>query len=304
MKTKLIVNPTSGRGRLIKRWPEIQEALKAERFEYDAVLTERRGHATELARAALDAGFDLIVAVGGDGTLNEVANGLLANGKPVNPAAVLGVISSGTGSDLVRTIGLPRDVISAARHLAHATGSCWLDIGEMTYGVEGKEVRRCFCNVAGMGFDAEVVDRVERNGKRGGGTLPYLAALVSTVSSYKNKDVRLEIDGDCHQGRMNSVVVCNGQYFGGGMRIGPNALVDDGLFDVIVLGDFSTAEVLANTPKIYSGAHLALDKVSEYRGRCVRVEAAQRMLIQADGEAIGPGPTTFTLLPRAIALRV
>ncbi|MDE3088216.1 MAG: diacylglycerol kinase family lipid kinase [Chloroflexota bacterium] len=305
MKSKLIVNPMSARGTMQKRWHEIEATLRAENLEYDFALTERRGHATELARAALAAGYELIVAVGGDGTLNEVVNGMLdADSKAINPSAALGVISSGTGSDFVRTAGLPREMIAAARHLAHATASRPLDIGEMTFRhAEGKEARRYFANVAGMGFDAEVIERLERSGKRGGGTIPYYSALLTTISRYRNKDVTLQVDDRHMQGKMNSVVICNGKYFGGGMMVGPNATLDDGQFDVIILGDFGTLEVVLNTPRLYNGTILNHPKVSEYRGQTVTVEAKQRMLIEADGELIGEGPATFRVLPGALKLR-
>lgn len=305
MNTKLIVNPMSSRGKMAQRWPQIERVLRLEQFHYEAAFTQGRGHAVELTQAALKAGFDLIVAVGGDGTLNEVVNGMLeASGKAANPEAVLGVISTGTGSDFVRTAGIPRDAMEAARYLARATGILPLDIGEMTYDSGGKQVSRYFANVAGMGFDAEVVERTEKNGKRGGGTLPYLSTLVSTISAYRNKDVELCIDDREIQGRMNSIVVCNGKYFGGGMRVGPNATLDDGFLDVILIGDMDTLEVIVNTRKIYNGTHLSLQKVSEYRARTVLVKPRQRMMIQADGELIGEGAATFRIHPAALKLRV
>lgn len=305
MKTKLVINPMSARGNMRKRWPQIEETLRAENLAYEAAFTERRGHATELAHAALDAGFDLIVAVGGDGTLNEVVNGMIAEGgKAINPNAALGVISSGTGSDFVRTAGLPREMIAAARHLAHETESHPLDIGEMIFRVDGKETHRYFANVAGMGFDAEVIERLERGGKRGGGTIPYYTALITTISSYHNKDVTLRIDDQELRGRMNSVVICNGKYFGGGMMIAPNATLDDAKFDMITLGDLGTLEVVLNTPKLYNGTILTHPKVSEYRAQTVTVESKQRMLIEADGELIGAGPATFRIHPAALKLRV
>ncbi len=305
MKTKLIVNPVSAHGKMKSRWPQIEAALRAEDFAFDHVFTERQGHAVELTRAALDAGFDLIVAVGGDGTLHEVVNGMVGeDGRARNPAAALGVITSGTGGDFVRTAGLPREWVAAAHHLAHATGTRPMDVGEMDYCVEGREVRRYFANIAGMGFDAEVIERTERSGKRGGGTIPYLTTLLSTISVYRNKDVTLRLDDQVISARANAVVICNGKYFGGGMQVGPNATLDDGWFDVIVIGDMNTLEVIVNTPKIYNGTHLSHPKVSEYRARVVRVESKDRVLIEADGEFIGPGPATFRIHPAALRLRV
>ncbi len=306
MKTKLIVNPASARGKMAARYPQIEQTLRAENFAFDAVFTERRGHAIELTRAALDAGYDLIVAVGGDGTLHEVVNGMMnADGTPRNPHALLGVISSGTGSDFVRTANIPRDMILAARHLARADRVSPLDLGEMTFRrADGKETRRFFANVAGMGFDAEVIERLERGGKRGGGTIPYYSALLATIWNYRNKDAVVRIDDQRIEGRMNSVVVCNGKYFGGGMMVGPNAMLDDGKFDVIILGDLGTLETVMNTPRLYNGTILEHPKITEYRAQTVAVESKQRILIEADGELIGPGPASFRIHPAVLKLRV
>lgn len=304
MKTQLIVNPASARGKMATRFPQIEATLRAENFPFDAVFTERRGHAIDLARAALDAGYDLIVAVGGDGTLNEVVNGMLADGKAVNPNAVLGVISSGTGADFVRTANIPRDMILAARHLARATQNVPLDIGEVTYRLNDKPAVRYFANVTGMGFDAQVIERLERGGKRGGGTIPYYSALVATISNFRNLDLTLTIDGKTVQGKMNPIVVCNGKYFGGGMMIGPNASLNDGKFHVVFGHDFTALELLLATPKLYNGTILTHPKATEYVAETVTVESNERVLIQADGELIGEGPATFRILPAALKLRV
>lgn len=302
MKPKLIVNLTAANGKVAKAWPQVQQILRDEIFAYDFTFTERKGHATELARGAVEAGCELIVAVGGDGTLNEVVNGLVADGKAINSNAQLGFITSGTGADFVRTLGLPRDPLASARRLAQSNKSRVIDLGEVLFTAGEDQVHRYFANVVGMGFDGEVIERTERGGKHAGGTIPYLTALATTVFSYKNKDVTLQIDGRTMQGRMNSVIACNGQYFGGGMRVGPHATLDDGKLDVIVLGDFSAAEVLANTPKIYNGTHLSHHKVSEYRGTTIQVESKQRMLIEADGELIGAGPAIFRIIPAALRM--
>ena len=300
MKPLLIVNPASASGAMRERWAEAERTLRSEGFAYEAVFTERRGHASEIARDALQRGFDLLVAVGGDGTLHEVVNGMLADGKVINPHATLGLIPGGTGSDFARSAALPLAMLAAARSLARSAGTRPIDVAEAIWRAAGKEERRYFVNVAGMGFDAEVIERTERRGKWGRGTLPYLAALAATALRYRNKDVTLRVDGKQVRGRMHSVIICNGRYFGGGMCIAPNARFDDGQLDVIVLGDFGPLATLWHAPKVYRGAHLALSRVSEYHGRTVTVESEQRMLIEADGELLGAGPATFRILPAAL----
>ncbi|MBI5649395.1 MAG: diacylglycerol kinase family lipid kinase [Chloroflexi bacterium] len=296
MKTKLIVNPTAGRGQVGARLPQIQATLRAENFVYDLALTERRGHAIELTCAAIDAGYDLIVAVGGDGTLNEVVNGIATQDQKTR--ATVGVISSGTGSDFVRTAGLPRDLIEAARHLARATQTRALDLGEIIFA----NTRRYFVNVAGMGFDAEVIEETERGGKRGGGTIPYYTALIKTVARYQNKNVVARLDEQTVQAKMNSLVICNGKYFGGGMMIAPHASLDDGRFHVTLIGEMSAPELVLNTPRLYNGTILGHPRVSEHAARVITVEPQQRMLIEADGELIGEGAASFQIQPARLKL--
>ncbi|MEW5720675.1 MAG: diacylglycerol kinase family protein [Chloroflexota bacterium] len=305
MKPHLIVNPTAARGKMRERWNAIEATLRAGNFAFDFAFTERRLHAVELTRAALAAGCDLLVAVGGDGTLNEVVNGMVTqDGVAVNPHAALGVIPSGTGSDFARTAGIARDPLAAAQQLAHATQTRPFDIGEIAYTRDGKTTRRFFANVAGIGFDAEVIERTERGGKRGGGTFPYYSALVTTIWKYQNKDVVVQMDDQCVQARMNAVVVCNGKFFGGGMQISPNSSLDDGWLDVITLGDLGRFEVVMNTPRLYNGTILEHPKVAAYRAKTVAVDPNPRMLIEADGEFIGPGPAKFRIHPGALRLRV
>ncbi|MCI0476433.1 MAG: diacylglycerol kinase family lipid kinase, partial [Anaerolineales bacterium] len=295
--------PTAARGAMRERWCAIEATLRAENFAFDFVFTERPWHAVELTRAALDAGCDLIVAVGGDGTLNEVVNGMFtADGTPINPNAALGVITSGTGGDFARTAGIPRDPTAAARQLAHATQTRAIDLGEMIFTRAGKETRRFFANIAGIGFDAEVIERTESGGKRGGGTIPYYSALVTTIWKYRNKQVVVQMDDQRVEGKMNAVVVCNGKFFGGGMQISPNSNLADGILDVIILGDLGRFEVVMNTPRLYNGTILEHPKVTTYRARTIVVEPAQRMLIEADGEFIGPGPATFRVCRGALNL--
>lgn len=298
---KVIVNPAAASWAVERRWPQVRDLLRDRGAKFQAELTEAPCHATELARQALAEGYRLIVAVGGDGTVNEVINGLVVEGK-VDPEITLGILPLGVGTDFVRTLGIPRDYKDACRCLM--TGrKCTIDLGQMTCIHEGREVNRYFINAAGLGFDAEVANLTNRLSKVKalGGTIPYVISLLITLIHYQNKDVEIYIDGRNLETRANLVMVCNGQYLAGGMHAAPHASLDDGAFDVILVGDFGKLEFIATVPKVYSGTHLTHPKVDEYRGvKEVRVEAQERMFIQAEGESMGEAPVTFRIIPQAL----
>lgn len=299
---KLIVNPEAANGAVGKNWPRIRDFLQAEGARFDAALTEKPGHATQLARQALDDGYRTIVAVGGDGTVNEVINGLVVEGS-VDPEATLGIIPWGTGADFTRMLGIPRDYMEACRHLLRSEPQP-VDLGRITCLREGQEVERYFINAAGLGFDGEVAEIVNRFPKVLGGTITYLTCLLIGLVTYRNKNIELSFDGQPVRGRVNSVVVCNGRYFGGGMFIAPGAALDDGLFYVVILGNLNKLEVVVNLPRIYKGTHLTHPKVSHFSAKEIHIEARERMFLQAEGELIGEAPATFRVIPRALKVLV
>ncbi len=320
LRAMFIINPTSGGGRALKQWPIADAYLRNQRnlpFSYQYAFTTAPGEAARLATDAAIAGYRLVVAVGGDGTINEVVNGLFGSGPP--PADLqLGVVQAGRGSDFGRTVGVPSDMREAlARLISGRTQQ--LDIGRMTYyaGRRGQDASnqhtRYFANVAGVGFDAEVAVRADRGrqamGRMLGGSIPYLTALGLSLVRYRNRRVVVEADGVIlpTPAPVYSVVVANCQFFGGGMRVAPDADPADGLFDVVILGNFGKLEVVRELPKLYEGSHLSLAKVSVTRARHVVVRSAdshRRLIAQVDGEVAGRTPITFDLLPSALTLRV
>ncbi len=295
----VIVNPVAANGRVATQWPTVREHLASLGLAFDFRLTERPLHATEIAREAVRAGYSPIVAYGGDGTLMEVVNGLL--GEPGQPSTVpLVIIPGGTGSDFVRTLGIAHDYRQACARFMGGTERL-VDVGYAVFrGFDGSERRVYFANVAGLGFDGEVVERVQRSSKALGGTLTYLTNLFLTLVYYQNKHVSLRFDGEVQDRRMNSVLVCNGRYFGGAMYIAPPADVQDGEFDLVILGDFSKPELVVNVPRVYKGTHLTHPKVQIHKAREVHAEAKERMLVQADGELVGQAPASFRVIPRVL----
>lgn len=287
MHLVFIVNPVAGGGRARRLWPEVEERLRARRVTWERFETERPGHAVELARQAAQAGYNAVVAVGGDGTLNEVVNGVGLGGVPV------GLIPLGTGVDFPRTAGLPKrpqdalDVVLSGR-VTH------IDVGI----VNG----RLFCNVAGTGFDAQVAARVNETGKKQGGAIPYVKAVFETLFTYENAPLRITLDGVTHEVRSLLMAVGNGRFLAGGMMICPQADLRDGQFDVVIAGDIGKIGTILTLPRVFNGSHLKHPKVSYHRARQVVVEGPSHLRIQADGEMVGNLPATFELRPRALPM--
>ncbi len=304
-KSMVIVNPVSANGRTGRNWPHIAEELKNAGLKFDARLTSMPGEAVQLTREALQEGYLTIVAVGGDGTLNEVLNGFFESddARPVNSEARLGLIPSGTGRDFIKTINYSRDIRHACRTLAR-NQTRTIDIGQVWYvDGEGRQASRYFINVAGMGMDGETVDRVNRTTKVFGGKVSFLWGTIATLVQYRNRELTLEIDGVTrYHGEATVVAVANGQYFGGGMRIAPEASLESGHFDIVVVDGMSKPEILANLYRIYLGTHLSYPKVYLMHGKHIRATSLQRVLLQVDGEQPGVLDAEFKLLPRKLQL--
>ena len=217
------------------------------------------------------------------------------------PIPHLGLIPTGTGCDFARSLGIPFSLEAACSRLGNPRATI-TDLGMVSYtGKEGPE-DRYFVNAAGLGYDAEVVSRRNGFNRYFRGTLPYLASLAATLLSYRNKQVSVVIDGNGDQRRINALVLAIGRYFGGGMRIAPNAELSDGLFDIVTLGDIGRIELVRNVPGVYRGSHLRNPKVKVERGTSVRVESDEPVMIQADGELLGVVPAQFQIIPLALTV--
>jgi diacylglycerol kinase (ATP) len=264
----------------------------------DALLSERPGHLVELAREAVHGGAKLLVVVGGDGSVNEVANGVH------DLETEIAVIARGTGWDFVRTYGIPHD-LDKAIEVALNGNTRSLDLGRVAYRAwDGHDDVSYFANVASAGMSGAVARRANETSKALGGKVSYLWATFAVFSKWESSEIRLSVDDEIRGGRMHDVVVANGRYFGGGMKITPDAEPDDGVFDVLTIGDLTKRDLMLTLPKTFRGSHLPHPKAELLRGSTVSIDAADPLPIELDGEQPGTTPVRFELVPRALRVRV
>jgi YegS/Rv2252/BmrU family lipid kinase len=314
-KTVVVVNPLSQNGALGRRWPEVSRVLRRELGSFEHLLTAGPRDATRLTREALRGGADTVVAIGGDGTIHEVANGFFEDGdgaRPVSPGAALAVLPYGTGGDFRKTAGVPKDLAAAAA-IIKARHVRPIDVGILEYrqGGHAGEIGRCvFVNIASFGISGVVDQIVNTSSKWMGGKLSFFLATARATLRYKNQRVRLvfdDNDDDALHLTINSVAVANGRYFGGGMFIAPKAELDDGLFDIVAIGDMGLGDLIANGGKVYKGTHLDHPKIVSRRARRLEAhpeDAGSDVLLDVDGEAPGALPAVFTVVPRALPVIV
>lgn len=293
----IVLNPASGRGRGGAVRPQLEALLRrcaAELTETRAVAWEivetcARGDGTRLAAEAVAGGADVVVAAGGDGTLGEVVNGVA--GTDVQ----LGLLPLGTGNDFARSLGLGGGLEAAFHALFHG------DVRPVDLGRAGD---RWFINVAGCGFDAIVAERVNAGFRYLRGTGAYLAAVVESLTKLRPATMRVTLDGELREFRGLLCAVANAPMYGGGMKIAPQACIDDGYLDVCTIGDASVAEFLCAFPRVFAGTHATHPKVTMARARRVLVETDPPLPVLIDGEVTGTTPMEFTICPGAIQLRM
>jgi diacylglycerol kinase (ATP) len=294
----VIVNPASASGSTGETWPQIASDLRSQFGTFRPVFTRHRGDAAVLAGDAARKGAKLIVACGGDGTISEVANGILSSGKD----AELGILPSGTGGDFRRTLEIPSRSRDAAKILR--TGrTVRIDVGRVSYvDNNGNEASRYFVGVASCGMSTRIIERVKKDKDS------FVAAMLKTAMH--NEPVRLVVQlDDAHERHLvvSNLCVANARYFGGGMKIAPDAKLTDGKFDVVGVGDLSALKIFTSAPRVYTGSHLSMDEVSHTLARKIIVRAADRAVevaLEVDGELPGRLPATFQIIPEALKVRV
>ncbi len=308
----VIVNPESAGGSTRKAWPKIASDLRSHFGAFKTAFTEKPGGATSLAGEAARKGVKLIIACGGDGTISEVANGILASGKDIE----LGVLPSGTGGDFRRTLGIPARSRDAARVLRDGR-TRRIDVGRVVFTDQsGAEAVRYFLGVASFGMSTEVIGRVKEGKPQWlpasipewlGGRISFGASMLQTAMRSAATRVIVQLD-DGHERHLSVANFCiaNARYFGGGMKIAPDAKLTDGRFDVISVGDLGALKIVASAPRIYLGSHLSLPEVSHALAKKVVVRSADKAIevnLEIDGELPGRLPATFQIIPEALRVR-
>lgn len=319
---RFIAHPEAGHRAFAQRWPAVAAELALRRLEHQVELTTRRLEAAELSCRAAEAGARLIVAVGGDGTLHEVVNGLLSMGRATAELPAVGLVPTGRGSDYARTLDLSADPVRLVARFAAALGGDPgalhpVDAGEVTYaasarvagrpapsrGADGSRLTRWFINGAGVGFSPFVAQRTSRFPARLGQYL-YTAAGLATIIDWRERAVRLRwADGAEETRAVESVEVALGRFEGGGMLVAPGADPSDGLFDVVIVDALSRAEMTTFAWRIRSGDHLRSPRVGVRRTPGLELHVADGrgpLYLQADGELLGCDPFAFRILPAAL----
>lgn len=298
-KTAFLVNPASAAGTTGRRWPELSRLAARLGLEGDAYLSERPGQLGALARQALADGASRLVVVGGDGSINEVANGIAGR-----DGVELGIIPRGTGWDFARSLGIPHDVRDAVE-VARDGRARAIDLGRASFrSWAGAEETAYFANVASAGMSGAVARRANNTPKALGGKASYLWATLAVFARWRNGELTVTVDDERRSAIMSDVIVANGPYLGGGMKMCPQASLDDGLLDVLLIGDVTKRDLALTLPKIYRGTHLPHPKAELLRGASVSVEASERMPIQLDGEQPGTTPARFGVVPGVLRVRV
>ncbi len=303
--TVAIVNPAAAGGRTARLWPRFEAALASRGAVVRTLQTEHPGHAVELARQALEQGAETVIAVGGDGTANEVVNGFFSGGEPVRPEARLAYVPIGTGGDWQRTLALPDTPPGTAKAITEGDTAV-IDVGrvKLTAG-DGRKRERLFVNLTsfGMGGDVSIAAK-ETPLTRLGGKAAFFYATFQVFLRYRGKRVRLWLDDRSTpiELTVTNVAVGNGRYHGGGMHPCPRAKLDDGLLEVTTIERLGMLELIRDLRILYSDDVYRHSKVEHYRVRRLRAESDEAVFAEVDGEALGGLPLEADILPAALRL--
>lgn len=271
MSYLFVVNPVAGKNKGAKVLPLIKSVMKEKSIPHEIIETTEIGEARRIAKEGITKDFSTIVAVGGDGTIHEVLNGMVGSNK------ILGIIPAGTGNDFSKSLKLPQNPHRALEVILYGKTKL-VDLGK-TNGIH-------FVNFASVGLDAAIASEANRIKKQIPGKLSYIIAAIKEITSFKSREMQFVIDGKNISEKIMMITMCNGIYYGGGMKVAPNALLEDGYFDVCVIKDMNKLKLLVLFPTIYLGKHLGYKEVSFYRAKKVEIISKHQLQVNADGELI------------------
>jgi diacylglycerol kinase (ATP) len=296
----VIVNPNAGNRKGQKDWKRISELFNREEIRFESVFTVKKGHAIELTREAIGSGFRKIIVVGGDGTLNEIVNGIFTQDHCATSDMTIGLIPVGTGNDWGKMFGIPLvyegavKVIREGKTLLH-------DVGLVTYHTGNEPGKRFFLNIAGLGFEALVVKKTNFQKDKGRSNKAiYFYNLLTSLVSFRKTIASITVDGTTSSAKVFSINVGNGRYCGGGMRQTPEAVPDDGLLDVTVIREMGRLEIIMNLKSLYDGSILGNPKVDGYRAKKITISTESLLYAEADGELLGHTPAEFSIVPSSL----
>jgi diacylglycerol kinase (ATP) len=297
-----VVNPASANGSTRRRWPEIARRAADLGLIGETLFSERPGHAADLAERAAADGAALVVAVGGDGTVNEAVNGLMRVEPERRPE--LATVPRGTGKDFARSFRIPRKVDEALAVARDGTTRT-VDVGHAGFTAwDGSPAECYFTNFGGAGISGAVAARANTSSKALGGKASFFWATSAVFVRWKNSEYEVAIDGEQRAGLMLEVIAAIGDQLAGGMRLTPEADPADGLFDVVLIGDATKVDFVRTLPKIYRGTYLPHPRAEVVRGTRVEIRTAVPLPIALDGEQPGTTPAVFEIVPGALRLRV
>jgi len=296
----VVVNPNAGRKKGLKDWTLIHTLLVNHGFSFIHLFTERPKHAIELTKKYVEKGYTRIIVVGGDGTMNEVINGIFQQSKFSTTSVILGMITVGTGNDWGRMFNIPADYEKAIMTIRD--GNTFIqDAGIVRYRSEDRHEDRYFVNIAGLGFDALVTKKTNRLKERGrGGAFLYFANIFSSLLNYRHVKAMINIDGKNYINDIFSMNIGIGRYNGGGMMQVPNAIADDGLFDLTVIKKISKPDVIMSLRMLYDGSIVNHPKVETFTGRNITIDSDKKIHLETDGESLGHTPIEFNIIPKSV----
>jgi YegS/Rv2252/BmrU family lipid kinase len=295
-----IINPNAGNGSGSKNWEDFYVLLKSEDIKFNFEFTKFKNDAKHICVNAIKTGYRKICILGGDGTMNEVVNGIMLNKTVPSTDILFSMLPIGTGNDWSRTFGITKD-LKTNLELLKSEKNVIQDIGKATYYIENERHQRYFANIAGIGFDALVALKTnsDKDNKKSGAVL-YLINLLSSLISYKSIKCKINFNDINVNTKLFSLSVGKGNYNGGGMKQLPRAIFDDGYLDFTLINDITILEVIANIHKLYNGTHVSHPKIDTFKTKTLKVESEKTIFLELDGESVGNSPFEFEVVPKAL----